>query len=346
MMLSVIIPVYNAKANLRECLASIVAQVFEDFEIICVDDGSTDGSSEILDEFQKKVEGNGGTGQWKILHQKNAGAWAARNAALEVAQGEWITFVDADDVLNRHWFEKGLRIGKESGADLVRMKYTYGRSLPVGFDARKAGDVFCSLNEKDAFAWMWNTMAPFGFLWLSFIKRDVISDLRFLPQIKCKEDSIWLLALASRVKRVAQGEFNGYFYRATDGSLMKQNRKVSQCVAYLEAMLKLWDSQKALARENGCEDVVRRNIRASVDNDVIEWVMKRAKEDDLPRERIRQVYAKLESTGVFDGTRYTNRLRYRFGFWWWRKTGQIWAVRLPGLLFLDLRIVLNKVQFE
>ena len=359
MRLSVVVPVYNVAKYLRECLDSVrVATEKVEAEVICVDDGSTDGSAEILDEFQKEAEGKGGIspdrreprseryagrGKWKILHRANAGAWAARNAALGVAQGEWITFVDADDVLNRHWLEEGLRIGKESGADLVRLKYTYGRSLPVGFDARKAGDVFCSLNEKEAFAWMWNTMASAGFIWLCFIKRSVIGELR-LPQLNCKEDSIWLLTLASRVKRVAQGEFNGYFYRATDGSLMKQNRTVSQCAAYLEAMLKLWDSQKALARENGCEDVVRRNVRASVDNDVIEWVMKRAKGEDLPRERIREVYAGLESAGAFDGTRYTNRLRYRFGFWWWRKTGQIWAIRIPGLLFLWVRMVINKVK--
>lgn len=107
-MISVVVPVYNAAKYLRECLDSVrVATEKVEAEVICVDDGSTDGSAEILDEFRKKVEGNGGIGHWKILHQKNAGAWAARNAALEVAQGEWIAFVDADDVLNKHWFEIG-----------------------------------------------------------------------------------------------------------------------------------------------------------------------------------------------------------------------------------------------
>lgn len=339
--LSVIIPVYNAAKYLRACLDAVRNQVYGDYECICIDDGSSDESGLILDEYA--YENNGNACRFRVIHQKNAGAWAARNAALEVAQGEWITFVDADDVVNRHWFEEGLRIGTESGADLVRLKYTYGRSLPIGFADRKAGDLFRSFNENEAFAWMWDQMAPSGFLWLCFIKRGAIGG-RFLPQINCKEDSIWLLSPASRVKRVAQGEFNGYFYRATEGSLMKQNRKVSQCVAYLEAMLKLWNLQKDLAREYGCEDVVRRNIRASVDNDVIEWVMKRAKKDDLPRGRIREVYAGLESTGVFDGTRYSNRRRYWLGFLWWKLTGQIWAMKIPGMLFLWVRITINKVK--
>lgn len=344
MKVSVIIPVYNSAKFLHECLESVVGQRFKAFEVICVDDGSTDGSSEILDEFQKEVEKKGGGGQWKVVHQKNAGAWAARNAALEIAQGGWITFVDADDVLNKHWLGAGLYIAEKMQADLVRLGRHYGRNVPAGFADRLADTECTILDGAVAAAWMWDTMAEGGFLWRCVIRRDVVGELRFLPTINCKEDSIWLLGLAQRVKRVSEGRFVGYFYRATEGSLMKQNRKVSQCVAYLKALGALWAQQKTQAEREGYLDVIRRNVRASVDNDVIEWVMKCAKVDDLPRERIREVYAGLESSGVFDGTRYTNRLRYRFGFWWWRKTGQIWAMRLPGLFFLWARMVINKLK--
>ena len=345
---SIIIPVYNAAKYLRECLDSVLAQTYTDFEVICVDDGSTDGSGAILDEYARRKSNNQTISNqiiFKVIHQPNAGAWAARNAALEVAQGEWITFVDADDVLNKHWLEVGLNIVEKTKVDIVRLRYYYGHEMLAGFAERPADAECTILDGAAAAAWMWDTMAAGGFLWCCFIRRDVIDGLKF-PAINCKEDSLWLLGLAQRVKRVAEGRFIGYFYRATEGSLMKRNRKVAQCVGYLEAMGILWAQQKAQAERGCCLDVIRRNIRASADNDVIEWVMKRAKDGDLPRERIREVYAGLESAGAFDGTRYTNRLRYQFGFWWWRKTGQIWAIHLPGLIFLGLRIVINKVQFK
>lgn len=337
MRLSVVVPLYNSALHLRECLESIRTQDFQEWECICVDDGSTDESAVILNEYAGK------DGRFNVFCQKNSGAWAARNVALKVARGEWITFVDSDDVLNGSWFKTGLRIAEKSGSDLVRLGRCYGREVPNGFVRQTVSEKYEMHEGVTASAWMWNVMASGGFLWRCFIRRDVVGGLE-MPSLDCKEDSVWLLGLAQRVKRVAEGRFAGYFYRATEGSLMKQNRKVSQSVAYLKALGALWAQQKAQAERDGYLDVIRRNIRASADNDVIEWVMKRVKEDDLPRERIREVYSGLESAGVFDGTSYSNRRRYWLGFLWWRRTGQIWAMKVPGLLFLWARIAINKVK--
>lgn len=78
---------------LRECLGSVLAQTCTDWEAICVDDGSTDGSGAILDEYAAR------DGRFKVIHQSNAGVSAARNAALNVVCGEWVYFLDADDLL-------------------------------------------------------------------------------------------------------------------------------------------------------------------------------------------------------------------------------------------------------
>ena len=88
---SIIIPVYNVAPYLRECLDSVLAQTFTDWEAICVDDGSTDDSGAILDEYVARDK------RFRVIHQKNAGVSAARNRALQVALGEWITFLDGDD---------------------------------------------------------------------------------------------------------------------------------------------------------------------------------------------------------------------------------------------------------
>lgn len=347
MTLTVIIPVYNVAPWLRECLDSVCAAAEKvKAEVICVDDGSTDGSSAILDEYARRQSNNPTISNqtiFKVLHQKNAGPGPARNAALKIAQGEWITFVDADDVLNRNWLEAGLRIAERENVDLVQLGYHHGREMPAGFVDRPADEECRILDGASASAWVWDVLAAKGFVWRCFIRRDVIGEAEF-PRIACMEDSLWLLGLAQKVRRVAEGRFVGYFYRATEGSLMRRNRKVSQCVTYLDALGTLWAQQGQKAERDGYADVVRKNIRLSADHDIIEWAMKRDPKDDLPRKRIATAYAALESAGAFVGTAYADRRRYRIGFIWWKLTGQIWAMRLPGLFFLGLRIMINKVK--
>ena len=91
---SIIIPVYNIAPYLRECLDSVLAQTFTDWEAICVDDGSTDGSGAILDEYAAKDK------RFRIFHTSNGGVSSARNLALDKAEGEWVWFVDGDDAIH------------------------------------------------------------------------------------------------------------------------------------------------------------------------------------------------------------------------------------------------------
>ena len=94
---SIIIPVYNVALYLRTCLDSVLAQTFTDWEAICVDDGSTDGSGAILDEYAAKDS------RFRVIRQPNAGVSVARNAALDHVCGEWFCFLDADDLVTENW---------------------------------------------------------------------------------------------------------------------------------------------------------------------------------------------------------------------------------------------------
>lgn len=89
--ISVIVPVYNVEKYLSRCIDSIISQTFSDFELILVDDGSTDSSGKICDEYGKK------DGRVKVIHKKNGGQSSARNAGIENSTGEYISFVDSDD---------------------------------------------------------------------------------------------------------------------------------------------------------------------------------------------------------------------------------------------------------
>lgn len=90
---SIIIPVYNVAPYLRECLDSVLAQIFTDWEAVCIDDGSTDGGGAILDEYAARDK------RFKVIHQENAGVSAARNVGLKNATAEWFLFLDGDDIL-------------------------------------------------------------------------------------------------------------------------------------------------------------------------------------------------------------------------------------------------------
>ena len=124
MKISVVIPVYNAERYVRRTLDSVLAQTFGDWECICVDDGSTDGSGAVLDEYAAKDS------RFRVIHQKNGGEGAARNAGMDAAGGELIAFLDADDT----WHPESLRLFSEArdktGADVIRYGWRYVESHP------------------------------------------------------------------------------------------------------------------------------------------------------------------------------------------------------------------------
>lgn len=108
-----IIPVYNTEKYLRRCLDSVIAQTRQDWVAICIDDGSTDGSGRILDEYSKKDS------RFEVIHSSNAGLSAARNLAMGMAKAEWIMFVDSDDVIHPQTLELSLTLAESDGSDVV-----------------------------------------------------------------------------------------------------------------------------------------------------------------------------------------------------------------------------------
>jgi glycosyltransferase involved in cell wall biosynthesis len=111
-LLSVIVPVYNVKNYLSRCLESIINQTLEKIEIICINDGSTDGSEKILEDYSGKDK------RIKVVHQKNNGLSSARNAGIKYATGKYISFVDSDDYLNKECYSLCIPLFK-MGIDVV-----------------------------------------------------------------------------------------------------------------------------------------------------------------------------------------------------------------------------------
>ena len=336
MKLSVIVPVYNAAPYLRECLDSVCAAVEKvkvlgegemwrdcpSVEVICIDDGATDGSGELIDEFVGELSGSGtaesnSSIQLKVIHQQNAGVFAARNAALDAATGEWLMFVDAVDTVSERWFADALRIAEESGADLISL----------GAGRSDAGDA-ASFEGAAALKWAWQTLPCRGFLWSYAIRREVVGELRFRPAIRCKEDELFLLELVPRLGSVRQVNLEGYRYRNVTTSLTKRKRKISQCVAYLNACREIWERQREVLAANGADEIARRSIRQIADHDVWEWVHLCDRSDADDPKRIRAAYLALKGSGAASPKWCYWKRRWQPAFWLWRRTGSLFGLRV------------------
>lgn len=140
-MISVVVPVYKAENFLSNCIKSILNQTYRDLEVILVDDGSPDSSGQICEEYAEK------DGRIKVIHQKNAGAAAARNCGLKAATGKYIAFADSDDWIDQDMYEKMVEAAEAQNCDLVVCdclkesgagSQVYTHELPGGFYDRDA----------------------------------------------------------------------------------------------------------------------------------------------------------------------------------------------------------------
>jgi len=220
---SVIVPVYNVEAYLTECLNSIVNQTFDDIEIILVDDGSTDLSGNIMNEFAKKDS------RIIIYSQLNQGVSAARNSGISLASGEYILFVDSDDSILENSIETIYKQATETNADIVigNVLYCYqdGRQIKAFHRTQEmnniiiSGDIcFMKLMEVNAYP---------PLTYLLFIKREFLkkNELYFKKDV-IHEDELWCVQALFNAKRVSLIDFYYYLYRQREGSIMNSDNNL------------------------------------------------------------------------------------------------------------------------
>ena len=223
---SIIVPVFNVAPYLRECLDSVLAQTHTDWEAICVDDGSTDGSSAILDEYGSRYD------RIKVIHQPNSGVGVARNAGIEAASGDYLGFVDADDVIAPSWLSIAAEVLALHPVDLLRFSLTYwedGKSLPFVADDHSVS--FIS-GRQAVLNWGWPEFLKRGWSTLSLFRRTEVQrevEYRFPEKLPMREDNIFSLANLEWVESVAVCSYAGYYYRQRSGSaITKTHRWIDQ----------------------------------------------------------------------------------------------------------------------
>lgn len=259
---SIIVPVYNVRDYLGICIESIINQTLKDIEIICVNDGSTDDSLYILNEYAKRDY------RIKVCDKTNGGSSSARNAGLDIAEGDYILFVDADDILEKNMCDRLYMEILQTGADIV----VFGTKIFPKYVADRHAWLWDNLNvnlkhyEGDCTKALFKEKASKPFIWNKCYRNSIIQEMsiRFDTELALGEDNLFLFEIYPNAKQIVYIPDQLYKYRCERmGSLMQKSTcelewRVEMHFHIIEKILNNWD-------ENG---IIDKN-----EEDLFSWII-------------------------------------------------------------------------
>lgn len=236
-LLSVIVPVYNVEKYLSDCIDCIINQTYKNLELILIDDGSTDSSGMICDEYSKRDR------RIKVIHKNNMGCSAARNAGIDFASGDLIAFVDSDDLIDSDMYEILIENLDATNSDVSACPFEAKHSLDMSEVVHKhknrpdpdvfvGGEIYESVTGKEK--------SIEGYLWNKVWKRKTIGFHSFCEDIVICEDAIFSWETLKDAKRACYCDLPMYHYRIRETSATRNSsvdKMMGALVAY-ELMLK------------------------------------------------------------------------------------------------------------
>lgn len=212
--ITVIIPVYNTAKYLEDCLDSVFNQTYHKLEVIIVNDGSTDKSSEIIIKYAEKYS------NMIYIDQENQGLSMARNAGLKLATGEFISFLDSDDIIESHMFEILMKVLKKNKAEIAYTSFKRFKKKPIKY-LRGNRLLFKKkvCNSKEALTFYFKSKA--GNVWGGLFKRDLFKGISFPPGL-IYEDNLPKAQLLYKSKCTVFIDADLYYYRNTRNSITTQ----------------------------------------------------------------------------------------------------------------------------
>lgn len=221
--LSIILPVYNVDSYLRLCLESILYGVRQDTEVIIVDDGSTDGSSAICDEYDERYH------QVRVRHQTNAGQSAARNVGLSMAKGEYICFVDSDDFIDSFVLQDMVKFLDESEVDFAISSYC---RVPFDDMELKCSEMYSKkYSIVDVEEFLQNIRKYRLEVWNKVYRHSFITGLTFKEGI-LYEDVVFNHSIVKRMSRAIYLDVPMYYYRVARPGSTVSSFKMTRLRAY------------------------------------------------------------------------------------------------------------------
>jgi glycosyltransferase EpsH len=264
--ISVIIPIYNIDKYIQKCLDSLNIQTYNEYEVIMVDDGSTDGSTKICKEYSADSD------RFKYIHTENHGVSHARNVGIKNAKGEFITFVDGDDYVEKDYLEKLYNALTQSSSDIAACSYyrTYDegeKSTSVYICKEKT--VVCAGAALDmicdpVFPWV-------GWGWGKMYRRSIIegNSITFDEEIKMNEDSLFNVQAISVAKSVVLLNDYLYYYRIHGSSATHQSIKNP---AKLYTRIVAFERILRIARTKYPDSVFERRVRLTLIQTAIHYL--------------------------------------------------------------------------
>ena len=228
-MISVVVSIYNMERYLQQCIDSLLAQTYSDYELLLIDDGSTDKSLELCKQYEKKH------GRIRAYHKENGGLSSARNYGMNRANGDYIIFPDPDDWVEPTYLEGLLGIRKRNNADLsICGQYLFVDGRLKGYDAKAQAVI---LNTEEALKWLMHPYGFCGFAWNKLYDLKVIreSGLRFDEELGMVQDLHFAFRYFLQCERVAYDPRPLYYYRfggATNKESSLTARKMSALKTY------------------------------------------------------------------------------------------------------------------
>lgn len=260
--ISIVVPVYNSAKYLRECLDSICSQTFNDWEIVAIDDGSSDESPAILDEYACRDE------RIRVIHKQNGGVSEARNDGLAAAKGEYVLFVDSDDWIDKVSLQVYWDEACRSGADVVITDHWTWKENESEIEHRFFAQDFVT-SEKLGIQDMQRMVLYRGYspypssscsymfsaLWSKLIRRQLLVEngIRFSKALKLYEDGLFALQVFQVAKSVCYKQIPTYHYRILNNSLchINEQRLVTDSSNILKEVKAFLDRNQCIGALNG-----------------------------------------------------------------------------------------------
>lgn len=224
-LISIIVPVFNVKTYLKKCVNSILKQTYHNIEIVLVDDGSTDGSALICDEYQLKDE------RIRVVHQKNKGLSAARNIGIELAKGKYIAFVDSDDYIADKMIEVLYELIIENEAELaicnIECVYDSGEKKEMCSPLRNRIYLSNEWIEELFHSLTWYYVVA----WNKLYKKELWNKVRY-PVGYIHEDEAVIHRILKQCKKIVTTEEKLYYYRQNPKSIMHAEQNIKHTDKY------------------------------------------------------------------------------------------------------------------
>ena len=209
-LISVIVPVFNTAAYLNLCLDSILNQTYDNLEILLIDDGSTDGSSDLCDEYALHDP------RVTVLHLANAGVSAARNTGIEMASGKYLSFIDSDDIIHPRFFE--LMTALIADRDIAECGFVKFSDESPEFTCKDSAEIIKAATVVSSRERRRVVLQKGCSVWRFLFKKEKIKDLRFNTELKQAEDTLFAYESLLRCGPVVKIDEPLYGYRQRDGS--------------------------------------------------------------------------------------------------------------------------------